>query len=346
MKVGLVGYGAWGKFHARALARHPELELAAISCHSEKTAEVARRDFSAASVFTDYRDLLQRQDIELVDIVLPIYLHAEVGVAALEAGKNVILEKPMARTVEECDDLVEAAKRNGRLLTISHDWRATNSFAITKDKVSSGDLGELRYMSVNLFRNRFRRGANDWRITPEKVGSWILEEPVHFFDLVLWYMEADHGDPVSVYATGNGPRSGEGLFENFTATMRFATGAYATVTQTLGGFEHHHTVQLVGSQGAVRTWWSAEMDRANESTLGYQFRTRDMPFERGVNECRTLDIQPENHQTKIDKQIERIIAAFKKGSEPTPGIEARKRVFVCMTAEQSAREGREIALAM
>ena len=343
MDTGLIGFGAWGKFHARAIASHPELRLAAIACNSPETAALARREYPDAAVYSDFRDLVRESSVELVDIVLPIYLHADAGIAALEAGKNVILEKPMARTPEECDRLIAAAASSHRLLTISHDWRASNNFADIKRLLTSGEFGDLRYMSINLFRNRFRSGAGDWRITPEKVGSWILEEPVHFFDLALWYMQ-DHGDPTSIWAIGNGPRSEDGLYENFTATLRFAGGAYATVTFTLAGFEHHSLVELAGNKGAARTWWSATMDRAEGAQVGYQVRTRDMPFVRGENECRSIKIEPENHQVKISKQLDRIVQAFKAGKEPTPGKEARKRVLLCQEAVRSAREGIEIEI--
>jgi len=345
MRFGLIGYGAWGRFHARAIAGHPEAALVAIACSSEATAAAALRDYPQARVTTDYRTLLADPEVETVDIVLPIHLHAEVGAAALAAGKDVLLEKPMARTLEECDRLIAARERSGRLLTISHDWRVSNHFVLTKELLDAGELGELAYMSINLFRNQFRGGAGDWRITPDKVGSWILEEPVHFFDLVLWYM-ASRGDPVSVFATGNGVGQACGLYDNFTAILRFPGDAYATVTQTLSGFEHHTQVQLAGSAGAVRTWWSAKMDRAEQATLGYQVRKRDTPFERGVYESDSVPLEPENHQVKVDKQIARVLGAFRAAIAPTPGEEARKRVAVCLAADRAIREGRELPLAL
>src|SRR6187431_1283486 len=82
-----------------------------------------RHDFPDVPIHLDYRELLARSDVDAVDIVLPNDLHAEVGVAALARGVDVLLEKPMARTAEECDALLAAAARSGRILSIGHELR-------------------------------------------------------------------------------------------------------------------------------------------------------------------------------------------------------------------------------
>src|SRR4029453_17038673 len=105
MKFGRIGYGPWGRHHADAIAKAPGARLAAIACRTEATAEVARRDFPDVPVHLHYRQLLARSGVDAVHIALPNDLHADVGVAALERGLDVLLEKPMARTAEECDAL-------------------------------------------------------------------------------------------------------------------------------------------------------------------------------------------------------------------------------------------------
>ena len=81
-----------------------------------------------------------------------------------------------------------------------------------------------------------------------RVGSWILEEPVHFFDMLMWWFE-ELGDPHLVHGFGNAKSGREaGMYDNFSAVMRWPKGAYAVVTQTLAGFEHHHVVEVVGQR--------------------------------------------------------------------------------------------------
>src|SRR5438270_922743 len=116
MRFGLIGYGAWGRYHARSIAGLPGMTLAHIACRSEATAAAARQDFPAARVTLDWRDVAADVGVDVVDIVLPNYLHAEVGCAALAAGKDVLLEKPMAVTRAQCDRLIAAAAASGRVL--------------------------------------------------------------------------------------------------------------------------------------------------------------------------------------------------------------------------------------
>src|SRR5690349_24822200 len=105
MKIALIGYGAWGKHHAEAIAATPGLELAGICAQSEQSrAEAAARHH--VPVTDHYRELLAAPGMEAVDIVLPTDLHHPVASDALRAGLHVLLEKPMASTVEQCEDLL------------------------------------------------------------------------------------------------------------------------------------------------------------------------------------------------------------------------------------------------
>lgn len=197
IRFGLIGYGAWGRHHAEAIVTAPGARLAAIACRTVATAELARRDFPDVPVHLDYRDLLAQVDVDAVDVVLPNYLHAEVGVAALEHGKDVLLEKPMARTAEECNALIGAARRSGCVLSIGHELRLSAQWGRIKAMIDAGEIGEPLYMLFELFRFPYRRGAGGWRYERERVGSWILEEPVHAFDFALWYFERPHRRPRS-----------------------------------------------------------------------------------------------------------------------------------------------------
>lgn len=343
MNFGLIGYGAWGKHHPPAIKNAPGAKLVAIAVRSEETAKQARVDYPDTAIYADYRELLKDPTIDTVDIVVPNYLHAEIGVAALDAGKNVLLEKPMAVTREECDRLIAARDRNKRLLSIAHDYRTSKQYVLIKELIDRGDLGEPRYININLFRNRFRDGSGGWRFKAETVGSWILEEPVHFFDLVLWYLEC-YGDPRSVLAFGNGNDREPGLFENFSCIVRYPGDSYAVITQTLGGFQHHTQVQVIGREGAARTYWSGRMDRTENPTIGFQVRKKGFPFVRGVQECETMELSADSEGSKLQNQINRVVSAFAEGLTPTPGEEARKRVIICNEAVRSIREGREIEL--
>src|SRR5262245_22901127 len=117
---GLVGYGAWGKCHAQAIRETAGCELRAVAAASEESRKAAAGE-TAAQVYADFHELVKRNDLDVIDIVLPNYLHEEAATAALAAGKNVLLEKPMSVSAESCDRIIQAAKASGKLLLIGHE---------------------------------------------------------------------------------------------------------------------------------------------------------------------------------------------------------------------------------
>jgi myo-inositol 2-dehydrogenase/D-chiro-inositol 1-dehydrogenase len=344
MRFGLIGYGLWGRHHATAIRKAPGAVLAAIACRSEATADLARRDFPDVPVHLDYQALLARPDVDVADIVVPNHLHEEIGVAALEAGKDVLLEKPMATSRAECDALLDAERRTGRLVSIGHEMRQSAQWGKVKSLIDDGAIGDPLFMNVNLFRNFYRPGASGWRYDKSRVGSWLLEEMVHHFDLALWYF-AKAGDPVSLRAHGN-RRAGRdaGLFDNVSILFRYANGAYVTINQCVAGFEHSLVVEIAGMDGAIRTHWSGMMDRDASAEFDLRVQPKGFPFERGVRECERIRIAQSGEVYELTEQIRRTVDGFAQRRALVPAVEARKRVLMCLAAEQSLLEDREVKL--
>lgn len=345
LHYGLLGYGAWGRFHARAIDDAPNAELAAILCRSEEAANIARTDYPEVPVVSDYQELLQNGDIDVVDIVLPSSLHRDAAVRALDAGKHVLLEKPMAITLNECDDIVAAAKRNRGLLSVGHEFRFSKQWGAIKEIIDSGDIGELLYCNAVLFRFPYRKGVENWRYRSETVGSWILEEPIHFLDFALWYFEG-FGRPQAVraFATQKTPAS-SGLYDNFTAVLSFRPRArgigapFAVVSQSLDGFEHHQVVDIAGSEGSIRSLWSGAADRDSNPTFSTVVRRK------GSTEPETVEVAGSSGEVfELAEQIIRTTEAFQEGRVPYPPELGREVVAICLAAEDSIREGRDIQL--
>ncbi|HWX22599.1 MAG TPA: Gfo/Idh/MocA family oxidoreductase [Candidatus Binatia bacterium] len=267
VRFGLIGFGAWGQHHARAIAECPNAELAAIAVRSPAAQAEARRLHPAAEVFGNYRQLLARSDVEAADVVLPTDLHFAVAADALRAGKHLLLEKPMALTLAECDELIRLARQEGRLLAIGHEFRLSSLWGKVKELIAAGAIGEPQYALIELWRNPYRQGADGWRYNIQRVGNWILEEPIHFFDLARWYFSG-LGNPVSIYARANARRPDHPeLQDNFSAIVNFARGAYAVISQTLSAFEHHQVAKVTGTRGALWASWSGAMDRTFHPTF-------------------------------------------------------------------------------
>jgi myo-inositol 2-dehydrogenase / D-chiro-inositol 1-dehydrogenase len=339
VRFGLVGYGAWGTHHARAIAATAGAELTAVCGHSEASLERARDDFPRARVYADYRQMLAHEEVDLVDVVLPSDMHFEVGRAALEAGRHLLMEKPMALSVDQCDELIALARARGRLLAVGHECRLSSLWGKVKELIDAGAVGEPLYALIELWRRPYRLGSGGWRYNIDRVGNWALEEPIHFFDLARWYFSGC-GEPVSVYAAANGRQPGHPeLHDNFSAVVKFPQGRYATISQTLSGWEHHQTVKLTGTTGALWAKWSGAMDRTFEPTFSLHLQAGDelseVPIARRSGEVYEL----------VD-QIEAVTRAVAgQGQLPCQGIDGRWSVAMCLAAARSIVEGAPVSFA-
>lgn len=343
MRFGLIGYGLWGRHHAEAIVKAPGAELAAIACESERTAAAARERFPEVAIHRDTRSLLDDVSIDAVDIVVPNHLHEPIGIAALEAGKHVLLEKPMALSVAACDRLIAAADASGKVLTIGHEFRLSTQWGRIKSLIDEGAIGSPLYANVSLYRFPYRQGSAGWRYDRDRVGSWILEEPVHFFDSVMWYF-AELGDPESLVAFGNArpsqdaARTRPAMADNFSTVMRWPGGEYAIITQTLAGFEHHHVMEIVGTEGSIRTWWSGAEDRTREPSFELKLQRA------GAERAETMQLGASGELFELDEELRLVVDAFRNGKPIVSGEEARKRILCCLAAERALAEDRAIAL--
>ncbi|HVU89279.1 MAG TPA: Gfo/Idh/MocA family oxidoreductase, partial [Pirellulales bacterium] len=239
VRFGLIGYGAWGSHHARAITSVANAQLVAICSRGEESRRRAAADHPAAAVYADYRALLARDDLDAVDVVLPSHLHFEVARAVLESGRHLLLEKPMTLSVVDATALIDLAARQNVRLAVGHELRLSSLWGEVKRLIDADTIGEPLYALVELWRRPYRLGSDGWRYDINRVGNWILEEPIHFFDLARWYLSR-LGNPLSVYAAANGKRVDQPeLHDNFSAILKFPGGGYATISQTLAGWEHH-----------------------------------------------------------------------------------------------------------
>ena len=333
VKCGLIGYGAWGSHHARVIADGATTQLAAVAERSDKNRAEAQATHPQSAVVADYAELLRRPDIEVVDVALPSHLHHEVGRAVLEAGKHLLMEKPMALSIAACDDLVQRARAKGLQIAVGHEFRYSSLWGKVKELVDAGAIGEPQYALVELWRNPYRLGSEGWRYDIKRVGNWILEEPIHFFDLARWYLSGC-GNPVSVYASANArdPKRPE-LQDNFSAIVNFPGGRYAVISQTLSAFEHHQVAKLTGSKGAIWASWSGAMDRTFHPT----FFLKHFDGEKVVD----VEIPKATGEVyELADQIAGMADAVRTGKPPrVTGEDGRWSVAMCLKAQESVDTG-------
>ena len=333
VRFGLVGFGAWGQCHAAAIENVDGAELIAIASKSEATLQTARNKHPGASHYLDYRELAANPDVDVVAIVVPSHLHHEVASAALAAGKHVLLEKPMCLNLDHCDDLIRVAQDQDRLLAIGHELRLSSLWSRVKLMIDEGFVGTPQYALVELSRNPYRFGSDNWRYDINRVGNWILEEPIHFFDFARWYL-ASEGEPKTVYAQANSKQEGHPeLQDNFSAILNFEGGAYAVVSQTLSAFEHHQTVKVTGTRGAIWASWSGAMDRTRHPTFYLKAfdgtEVQDVHIEKITGEV-----------YELEDQVGMIVRSIREGSPLScTGFDGRQSVAMCLAAQRSVESG-------
>lgn len=338
VRVGLIGYGAWGRHHARAIAAVPEARLTAICARSDESAAAAKTDHPDAAIYRDVPALLQHEGLDLCDVVLPSDLHYDVARAVLQSGRHLLLEKPMTLSIAEGRQLIELARRQQRVLAVGHELRLSSLWGKVKELIDAGAIGDPLYVLIELWRRPYRLGSGGWRYEIRRVGNWILEEPIHFFDLARWYLSGA-GDPLSVFAQANGrqPEHPE-LHDNFSALVRFPQGRYAVVTQTLAAWEHHQTVKLTGTRGALWASWSGAMDRTFEPTFSLKLQSGD--------DLQTLSVEkPSGEVYELVDEVAAVVRAVRTGSPvPCTGEDGLWSVRMCLKAAESLATGAPVAL--
>jgi predicted dehydrogenase len=186
LRVGIIGAGSISDLHLSAYKDNKDVELIAIADLNEKRAQEKTEKYGAKKVYTDYHDLLADDDIDAVSICLWNNMHAQVAIDALDAGKNVLVEKPLSMTVEEAKRIEEAVHRNNRLLQVGFVRRHGTNTKVIKEFIDGGDLGEIYYAKASYLRRLGNPGG--WFADKEKSGGGpLIDIGVHVIDL-CWYL--------------------------------------------------------------------------------------------------------------------------------------------------------------
>ena len=192
LKIGIIGCGGIsnGK-HMPALSRlSDKVEMVAFCDIIVERAQEAAKKYGTpdAKVYEDYHQLLEDKSIDVVHVLTPNRSHCEITVAALEAGKHVMCEKPMAKTAADARKMLEAAKRSGKKLTIGYQNRCRPDSLLLKKAVDRGDLGEIYFAKAHAIR---RRAVPTWGVflnEYEQGGGPLIDIGTHALDLTLWMM--------------------------------------------------------------------------------------------------------------------------------------------------------------
>ncbi|CAM3983055.1 Gfo/Idh/MocA family oxidoreductase [Paenibacillus alkaliterrae] len=334
LKVAIIGAGAISNAHINSYLQFPErCEIVAISdIYEDKAiARIQEHKLNARAV-KDYSELLH-DDIDLVSICTPPYTHADLAVAFLEAGKHVVIEKPMASSLEECDLMNEAASRSGKLLSVIAQNRFKTPMMKLKAVLDSGLMGKIVHAQADSFWWRGHCYYDLWwRGTWEKEGGGCtLNHAVHHIDALLWMM----GSPTEVQAFMTNVSHDNAEVEDLSIGMlRYANGALAQVTSSV--VHHGEEQQLIfqGSKARVSTPWK----RIASTSMANGFPEPNPLLEDELQ--RYYDALPEVIYEGHAGQIDNVLTAIETGAPLLiDGLNGRQTLELIVGIYKSASTG-------
>ncbi|MDQ0338817.1 putative dehydrogenase [Caldalkalibacillus uzonensis] len=200
-RIGIIGAGTITKLaHYTSLsALKDQAEVVAIADINEHQAVQLAEKYDTKHIFSGYRELLRLADVDAVLISLPNFLHAKVAIEAMEAGKHVLCEKPMAINGLEAQQMVEVQKKTGKVLMVGLNNRFRSDVQFIKEQVNKGELGEIYYAKCGWMRRAGIPGWGTWFTTKSKSGGGpLIDIGVHMLDVTLYLM----GNPKPVSVVG------------------------------------------------------------------------------------------------------------------------------------------------
>ncbi|MEX6689635.1 Gfo/Idh/MocA family oxidoreductase [Danxiaibacter flavus] len=201
LRIGLIGCGFMGRTHSNGYRRVPNFfpalqytpVLQAVCARNEAKARAFADQWGYASVETDWKKLIARDDIDAVDICTPNDTHAEIAIAAAEAGKMVLCEKPLARTLAESQEMVDAVEKAGVANTVWYNYRRIPAVTLAKKIIESGKLGQIYHYRANFLQdwtinaNLPQGGEGLWRMDASVAGSGVTGDLLaHCIDTAMW----------------------------------------------------------------------------------------------------------------------------------------------------------------
>jgi predicted dehydrogenase len=337
--VAVIGTGSIANAHLYTYQRSDRARLLAVADVDEARARDAAQRFGAERVATDYREFLALPEIEAVSICTPPFLHAEMSVAALRAGKHVLCEKPVAPTLAALDE-IEAAENAGEArFSGVFQLRYGRGAQQVRRLLDEGRFGRLHLGAAETLWFR----DHDYYDVPwrgrwdSECGGVTVSQAIHLIDALVWFL----GEPVSVYAQAGTFRTRTEIDDTNVAIIRFAGGAIGQVTSTVSALGPERArLEIYGTELTALSQGSAYDATAEMFTLGS-----------------TADGEAEALQARLEEEIgttsrmlhrpaiEDFLAAIQSGRRPTIGVaECRTVLHVTTAIYKSAMTGEVVRL--
>ncbi|RIX60578.1 gfo/Idh/MocA family oxidoreductase [Paenibacillus nanensis] len=349
VQIGVIGNGSISSLHLNAYKNNPDANIYAVCDLNEERARAAADKYGAEKVYTDYRELLADPNIDAVSICTWNNTHAEISIAAVQAGKHVLVEKPLCRTVEEALNVQRAVEESGKILQVGFVRRYDTNAQLLKSLADQGEFGDIYYAKATAIRRLGNPGG--WFSDIERSGGGpLIDIGVHVIDL-SWYMMG-RPKPVSVSANTYRKLGNRANIQNLSfykaadydaskntiedmanALIRFENGAslLVDVSFTLHAKKDEMFVRLYGDKGGMEIDPETVIVSEKNNTI--------------VNIHPQTDHKGFHFESAFQNEIDHFIGNIQNGTSPispvADGVEVMK--MLCGIYE-SAAKGEEVKL--
>lgn len=354
LKVAIIGVGGIARnAHLPGYAKMDNVELVAACDIIKDRAEAAAEEYGIPAVYTDYKEVLEIEGLDAVDICTPNYLHSVIACAALEKGINVFCEKPDAVSVEEAEKMKAAAEKSGKLLMVMRNNRYWLTSAFLKKYIEDGKMGDIYAARCGWQRRRGIPGRGGWFTTQALSGGGpLIDLGVHMIDLAIWLM----GNPKPVTVSGcvynkfadaedvsdsaeskYGDRNTDGIFDVEDLAMgfiRFDNGACMQIEFSWASNieKENYFVELRGDKSGSS--WNSLDQKLKIFTEEYGTTVDYLP---NINNKNGTQV----HEANLRHFADVLLNGTKPMFVPQQGVDMIK---ILKAMYQSAKEGREISL--
>lgn len=329
LRVGIVGVGTMGSLHAAAWAATPAT-IAGFFALDQPRAELLAQEHNARA-FWGYEELLENVDV--VDICTPTYLHHHMAIHAAQSGKHVICEKPLALSIANAQAMIDACSAAGVRLLVGHVVRFFPEYALAKATVDRGDIGRVAVTRLKRVNFQPMRSTGNWFLDPEKSGGMIVDLMIHDFDYARWL----NGEVESVFARSVRSKDPHAAGDYCLAILTHRNGA---LTHVEGGWAYPPPTfltafEIAGEHGLI------------EHPVGSSISVRAqlMPTDAGLTPDVGVISYPadESPYTTEIKHYYDILT----GAQATPRVTAEdglEALRIALAVDQSARTGRPVRM--
>jgi predicted dehydrogenase len=350
VNVGVVGCGV-GVLHLQGLAKDPRVNIVAIAGLDEARCHDLAKTYNVPRVYREYQELLDDPDVEAVTVAVPNTLHLPVALAALAANKHVIVEKPLAPTSAEAQQILDAAAKTDRVLGVIFNRRGRHDMQILKAQIEKGALGRIYHAKAYWMRRSGIPGLGTWFTSKAKAGGGpLIDLGIHVIDMAIWALGNPKPTRVSAatYAELGPKGKGQWLGGRFpfnpgetydvedlaTAFIRFEDGLTLQIDASWAAYTSYGDdfgLSVLGSEGGAEI---KVQDYAQTGTLRFFGDIEGVP---AVTEPKLLETQGHGEIFKG------FVTSILTGAPMSPsGEEGIERVRLIEAIYRSAELGREI----